>query len=255
MKKLITSFKRLPLRQILTVFLAGIALLINTACSQPKAQAYDDTMKGLPGRIEPEVSNSSRIKTQPKTGMNAYSDVDPRTPTREAERSAQDLVDNAERHVLDQTDDVGTNARRILDKKGENFDQSTRLREGNLETAGDKAQRTADEAKGTINKFGENVKSAADKVTGNAQDTVKGAQRSASATTERAQAKASEAASNTRQATRNATDQATNAVKGTAERAQARTAEAAEDTQEASGNILDKVTRRSSVQQRTHQTL
>jgi len=243
MKKLIASLKRMPLRQILTVFLAGIALLVNTACSQPKAQAYDDTMKGLPGRVEPEVSESARIKPTPRKQMNAYSDVDPRVRTTGAEEKAQELVENAERNVIDQTADVGTNTRRILDKKGENLDQSTYNRERDLNTTGDRARGTLNEAKGTAGKFGENLESVAGKTTGNAQDTVKGAQRSASATAERAQAKASEAASNTRQATRNTADQATSTVKGTTEHARARTAEAAEDTQEASGNILDRVTK------------
>jgi len=222
MKKLIASFKRMPLRQILTVFLAGIALLINTACSQPKAQAYDDarygdTMKGLPGRVEPEVSKSARYKPEPKSGMNAYSDTDPRTPTKEAENKAETLVKNAEEN--------------ISEKRADSPEQYVRnYREGT--PLGERVRR-----------IGEDVGSSAEDVKKEAQDTVKGAQRSASATTERAQAKASEAASNTRQATRNAADRATSAVKGTTERAQAKTAEAAEDTQEATGNILDKVTK------------
>jgi hypothetical protein len=61
-----------------------------------------------------------------KGGMNGYSDVDARYNKGVQAKSAaqaKGLVDNAERNVIDQTDDVGTNTKRILDKKGENLDQ------------------------------------------------------------------------------------------------------------------------------------
>jgi len=237
MKRLIASLKSIRLRQLLTVFLIGLVLVVNTACNratkEPGTTAYEGTsLKGLPGKVEPQITKDSRIKTKPETGMNSYPDVDPRVNTTEAEKKAQGLIENAERNVIDETADVGETSRRILGKKNENLDQFNQNVKRNTQTAGDTAQQATDEAKNTLGRFGDNVKSAAEKVTGNTENAAKEAQRNVDATANRASTKASDTARDVRQASRD-----------TADRAQSKANEVAGDTQEASGNILDRVTK------------
>lgn len=238
MKRLIASLKSIRLRQLLTVFLIGLVLVVNTACNRatakgPGTTAYEGTsLKGLPGKVEPQITKDSRIKTKPQTGMNGSPDVDPRLNTTEAERKAQGLIENAERNVIDETADVGETSRRILGKKNENLDQFNQNVKQNTQAAGDTARQATDEAKNTLGRFGDNVKSAAEKVTGNTENAVKEAQRNVDATANRASTKASDTARDVRQASRD-----------TADRAQYKANEAAEDAQGASGNILDRVTK------------
>lgn len=125
MKRLISALKKIRLSQVLAVFLAGVLMLSTAACSGG-AQARESvggqnrdsnsSAQGIPGHRQQNY----------KGGMNGYSDVDARynkgVQTKSAAQ-AKGLVDNAERNVIDQTDDVGTNTKRILDKKGENLDQ------------------------------------------------------------------------------------------------------------------------------------
>jgi len=238
MKRLIASLKSIRLRQLLTVFLIGLVLVVNTACNratakEPGTTAYEGTsLKGLPGKVEPQITKDSRIKTKPQTGMNSYPDVDPRLNTAEAERKAQGLVENAERNVIDETADVGETSRRILGKKNENLEQFNQNVKQNTQNAGDTAQQATDEAKNTLGRFGDNVKSAAEKVTGNTENAAKEAQRNVDATANRASTKASDTARDVRQASRD-----------TADRAQYKANEAAEDAQDASGNIFNRVTK------------
>lgn len=125
MKRLISAIKKVRLSQVLAVFLAGVLMLSTAACSG-SAQARgsvggqgrdsNSAAQGIPGHRQQNY----------KGGMNGYSDVDARyNKGVQAKTAAQakGLVDNAERNVIDQTDDVGTNTKRILDKKGENLDQ------------------------------------------------------------------------------------------------------------------------------------
>lgn len=230
MKRLISLLKGIRLRQVLTVFLVGVVLLVNTACS--KTQAYDDTMKGLPGGVEPEMSKSARIKPEPKSGMNAYSDTDPRLKTTEAEKSAQSLVENADKN--------------ISEKRATNTDQFVQnYREG--APLGERTRR-----------FAEDVGSSAENVKGGTQDLLKGAQRNAQDTSDRvgarasgavkdtqqnAQAKATGAVRDTQRASEDALNRTGSAARNTGDRVQAKTQSAAEDTQQASGNIFNKVTK------------
>ncbi|HEY9846992.1 MAG TPA: DUF6658 family protein, partial [Candidatus Caenarcaniphilales bacterium] len=165
MKQSTAFLKRPWLRQTLMVFLAGVVLLITTACNNqtpPQAKGYESGLKGLPGRVEPAVSKDARIKPEPEQGMNRYSDVDPRTATKAAEQQAQKLVENAEQNVIDQTDDVGTNTRRILDKKNENVEHTGINLKEDRQTLGDKAQDIGDQLKSSAAKIGDNTKAATD---------------------------------------------------------------------------------------------
>jgi gas vesicle protein len=121
MKKIIAFFTNIRLVKILTVFLAGILLLVSTACNndsslQAKAPDYHS-----PDLYQPKVYDRNPKNSQ--GGMNNFSDVDPRTDTRDIDIKAKQLTKNAERNVIDMTDDLSTNTQRTLDKKGENLEQ------------------------------------------------------------------------------------------------------------------------------------
>lgn len=211
MKRLTAFLRSIRLRQILTVFLVGIVLVLNTACNRavgktPGSNAYEDSsLKGLPGQVEPEISGSSRIKTKPETGMNSYPDVDPRLKTTEAERKAQGLVEDSQGNLEKRADSP--------EKYVQNYKEGTPLGK-------------------RVENIGKDIGSSTDQVKGEAQQLGSGAQRNVDATANRVRAKASDTARDVRQASKN-----------TADRAQYKTNEAIDDTQEASGNILNRVTK------------
>jgi ElaB/YqjD/DUF883 family membrane-anchored ribosome-binding protein len=133
MNKAISFLKRIRLAQVLVVFLAGVLLVFNTACSGAADAGITPTDRGVAGTDRPGVSGQgstngrngyqSKIydSVQPKEGgINEYRDVDPRVQPAGTSAKAKALVDTAKRNVIDQTDDLGTNTKRILDKKAEN---------------------------------------------------------------------------------------------------------------------------------------
>jgi len=124
MKRLISALKKIRLSQVLSVFLAGV-LMISTAACSGGAQARESIGQGRDSNSPAQGIPGHRQQNY-QGGMNGYSDTDTRYNKGVQSRSstqAKGLVDNAERNVIDQTDDVGTNTKRILDKKGENLDQ------------------------------------------------------------------------------------------------------------------------------------
>lgn len=175
MKRLISAIKKIRLSQVLAVFLAGVLMLSTAACSG-SAQARDNvggqsrdsnsSAQGIPGHRQQNY----------KGGMNGYSDVDARYNKGVQAKSAaqaKGLVDNAERNVIDQTDDVGTNTKRILDKKGENLDQFGSNLKQDTRSLDNKAGRTtsnlSDSAERGSRNLAGNTKRAADEVTQNTQ--------------------------------------------------------------------------------------
>lgn len=237
MKRLISVLKSIRLRQVLTVFLVGVVLLVNTACS--KTQAYDDTMKGLPGGVEPEMSKSARIKPEPKSGMNNYSDTDPRLKTTEAEKSAQNLVENADKNI---TEKRATNP----DQLGQNYREGAPLGERTqrfAEDVGSSAEGVKGSTQNLLKGAQRNAQDTSDRVGARASGAVKDTQRSAQATSDRTQAKTTGAVRDTQRASEDALNRTGSAARNTGDRVQAKTQSAAEDTQQASGNIFNKVTK------------
>jgi ElaB/YqjD/DUF883 family membrane-anchored ribosome-binding protein len=200
MNKVISLIKRFRFDRLVVVFLAGVLLLVSTACSGA-ANA------GVAGTDRPGVSGEGRINRQnagqqtelydpiqPREGgMNEYSDVDPRVDTSGAEAKTRQLIDTTERNVIDQTDDVGTNTRRILEKKGENArDFGGDVKEGAREL-GRQTRETANTAREGVRQAGEdfskNSRRAADAVqdqTGEAIDRTQRGLSNAQDATERA---------------------------------------------------------------------
>lgn len=92
MKKIVAFFQTFRLRQVVSVVLAGVFVLLSTACSNagPLATAS--------GQGRPEVPGDATA-SQYKGGMNDFSDVDPRFDQSEASAKAKALKDNAERNI------------------------------------------------------------------------------------------------------------------------------------------------------------
>jgi hypothetical protein len=189
MNKLIAALKKIRLRQAFMVFMAGMLLLVSTACNRVQAGTPDGVVQGrrqevpagklaVPGKENPrpevpDTGITSKFEGGPT--MNEFSDVDPRAKDLEkaATSKAQVLKENAERNVIDQTSNVGENTKRILDKKGENFEEIGTNLQRNAEGAKEKAQGTAEDfAKGT-KRGTENIKD-------NTLDATKDVNRSAS---------------------------------------------------------------------------
>lgn len=245
MKNLLASLKKIQLRQLLTVFLAGVVLLVSAACSSntptvgTAGYANDSAMKGLPGRVEPDVSESARIKTVPKTGMNSYSDVDPRTATKDAEKEAEALIESSERNIVNQSGDVKENTQRVLNKQTENLGQAgENIKQGvrsignqaqdattqaqratarlgndakkNVERAGDEAERTADRLGNQTERTASRIGSQAEDTKAEAQDQgggiVKSIQRAAEDASDFVQNKTNEAAKGTQRTLEDAGD-------------------------------------------------
>jgi len=141
MKKVISWLTNSRIGKVLTAAIAGILLVVSTACAPVQAKTADQVREEVP---------SKAITNQYKGGMNSYSDVDPRFDESGAKAKAKALVDKTERQVIDMTDDVNTNTKRILDKKGENVEHFNQNVKGNVDTLGDKTKGSAkDFAEGT----------------------------------------------------------------------------------------------------------
>jgi hypothetical protein len=131
MNKIISFLNPTRLLRILTVFLAGLLVIVTTACSDGPANALDKN-----GR--PEVP-SNAVSSPHRGGMNGYSDVDPRASTSGANSKANDIVKKAEGNIQKGADN--------LDKYAENYRQGTPLNERaeNLtENIGRSAKNTAE---------------------------------------------------------------------------------------------------------------
>lgn len=167
MKKVIAWAKNIRLRQILMTFLAGVLLFVSTACNIVQAQSPKPGTPGGQGQAEnyprknprPEVPGGTATDPRPEVvnkfqgGMNDFNDRDPRAEEAAADIKAQaDAVKaSAQRNVIDETSDVGTNTKRILEKKGQNAEELGR----NLNRSGDSS---TNKTQNSSEDFGEGTK-------------------------------------------------------------------------------------------------
>jgi hypothetical protein len=174
MNKLVAWLKSIRIDRILTVFLAGLLLIVSTACSGgASAKTADETRGKTAAEIRQEVPESA-VTNEYKGGMNDYSDVDPRQNISGAQTKAKGLVDNATKNIEEKS----------IDSPGqyvENYRSGTPLGE-------------------RVKRIGENVGKAAENVTEdiskgtqenaqNAQKAAKGAKQAADETANAAQSK------------------------------------------------------------------
>ncbi|MBD2070896.1 hypothetical protein H6F93_25840 [Leptolyngbya sp. FACHB-671] len=104
MNKAFSWLKRNQLVRALVVVLAGVSMLLSTACSSgpniPKVSG-----EGSYTGNAPQMEIYKRVQPN-EGGMNEYSNVDPRANTTRADAKAKGLVDNAERNIQRGFDDV-----------------------------------------------------------------------------------------------------------------------------------------------------
>jgi hypothetical protein len=189
MKRLTAFLKKVRLGQILAVFLAGILVLVSTACTRT------DVMAGKTGspkigsptadQIREEVP-SGAVTSQYKGGMNDYSDVDPRDQNvSTAEAKAQLLKEQAQ-HRIDykSSNNVGENLRRVADEGPDKLNQ-----------IGNKVNQDVRAAKRNAEEFGENAKQGIANIKDNTREGVKGAKEIAKDATQGVRETADDAAS------------------------------------------------------------
>ncbi|MEG4231449.1 hypothetical protein QUA40_04920 [Microcoleus sp. Pol11C3] len=152
MKRLTAFLKKIRAVQILTVFLAGILVLVSTACSGSDVIAgKTDVMPGkgkTADQIREEVP-SGAVTSEYKGGMNDYSDVDPRNKkVTTTEAKAQLLKDQAQKRIdTKSSNNVGENVRRVgddapdkLDKIGQKVKDDARTAQRKADDFGDKTK-------------------------------------------------------------------------------------------------------------------
>jgi ElaB/YqjD/DUF883 family membrane-anchored ribosome-binding protein len=202
MKKVIAWLKSIRLERVLTVFLAGILLLVSTACGGNKvlAKTADDARQEVP---------SGAVTSPYQGGMNDYSDVDPRTDTSEAQAKAKALVDNAQRNIDEKSVD---SAQQYV----ENYRSGTplgervrRIGENVGEAAEDVGEKAAKGSRENAQKVGET-----------AEDVSQSAKQSAKETADAAQSKVKSDIENTKRAAENTADAAKSKVSRDIDRAQ-----------------------------------
>lgn len=132
MNQIISLFNPTRLFRILTVFLAGLLVIVTTACNNGPANALDKN-----GRQEVP---SNAVSSPYRGGMNGYSDVDPRASTSGANSKANDIVRKAEGNIQKGADS--------FDKYGENYRKGTPLNERVENLAEDVGESTKNTAKG-----------------------------------------------------------------------------------------------------------
>lgn len=171
MKRVINWFKNLRPLKVLSVFLAGIFIILTQACSGASVAGQPQQPGAESGYTQRQDPTKEYNLNAPEGGMNNFSDVDPRAKNFEkaAQNRADDLSRNSERNINEKgVESPGDYAR--------NYRQGTPLPERvkNLgEDIGSSAQGTAEGvAKGTkrgIENIKENTSDAAQNLGRNAQ--------------------------------------------------------------------------------------
>ncbi len=184
MNRLTAFLKKIRAVQILTVFLAGILVLVSTACTradviagktpEPTAKTSDQIREEVP---------SEAVTSVYKGGQNQYSDTDPRNPTLTGvEAKAKLLKEEAQRRIdTKSSSNVRENVRRVADDAPNKLDQIGDKMNDNARTA----QRKADE-------FGDKTKEGFANLKENTREGLKGAKEIVKEATEGAKERASE---------------------------------------------------------------
>ena len=143
MNRLIAAIKKIRVRQIFTAFMAGILMLVSTACNSP------DVLAKTADQVREEVP-SEAVTSKFKGGMNGYKDTDPRDNKNvsAAEANAQSLKDSAERRInTKSSNDVSENLRRVGDAGADKLNELGQKLDENKDALGRKAKEFADNTK------------------------------------------------------------------------------------------------------------
>lgn len=189
MRKLLSFVKAIRLRQILTVFFAGVMLFLNTACSNSaQARMPNESVDRGPkpvGQNQPYVG-----------GMNNFSDTAPGAAAKGSSEKTKSLIDNAQRNITsDDPRDAnprnaklyknpGYAAERTKDTLGKSIEERTSNLKEEAQKAGERLEESIDRAGDKTKELGQRLQQGADNLTDNVQraadDTAAGAKRGAS---------------------------------------------------------------------------
>ena len=191
MKRVTAFLKRTRAVQILTVFLAGILVLVSTACSRPDVTAEKtDVTAGKTDVITAKTSDQIReevpsgaVTSEYKGGMNDYSDVDPRNKKVTAAEAKAQLLKEQAQHRIDtkSSNNVGENVRRVGDDAPDKLNQ-----------VGEKVKEDASTAQSKAEDFGDKTKQGFANLKENTREGLKGAKNIVKEATEGAKERVSE---------------------------------------------------------------
>ncbi|MDB9512598.1 hypothetical protein PN499_15530 [Kamptonema animale CS-326] len=154
MNRLIETIKKIRVVQIFTAFMAGVLLLVSTACNSP------DVLAKTADRVREEVPSEART-SEFKGGMNDYKDTDPRDKgnVSAAEAKAQMLKDSAERRITTKaSNNVPENIRRVGDEGQDKLDEIGQKLDENKDAFGRKAKEFADNTKQGMENIKDNTR-------------------------------------------------------------------------------------------------
>ncbi|MEG4112538.1 MULTISPECIES: DUF6658 family protein [unclassified Microcoleus] len=154
MNRLTAFVKKIRAVQILTVFLAGILVLVSTACSR------SDMIAGKTADQVREEVPSGAVTSQYKGGMNDYSDVDPRNKKMTTTEAKAQLLKEQAQHRIDtkSSNNVGENVRRVADDAPDKLDQVGQKVKDDARTAQRKADDFGDKTKQGFANLKENTR-------------------------------------------------------------------------------------------------
>jgi len=254
MNKIAALLKRIRPSQILMAFIAGMFLLVSTACSSDKVQAQtpDGSRQQVPAGLEavpgkrnprPEVPERAVTNTFEGSSMNEFSDTDPRSKdigsgkakalVENAERNLNKSVDNPDNYIRNyqQGTPLGERVRRIGEDVGSSAQELTEgVSKGTQRGVENVKDNTLDAVTGLkkgTDRTAEDVKQNIKANTPDAEDLTRGTKQAAR-----------NAAENTRAAGRDAAEKTQRATQDTSEAVQDRANRAGKST---TNFIQDKV--------------
>jgi ElaB/YqjD/DUF883 family membrane-anchored ribosome-binding protein len=238
-KKVVALLKNIRPLKLLTVFLAGVFLFVTQACNSGNSVGATTPSQTAPAQTVPRqtvgegqlarpnsevyVPKGENILSPNEGGMNNFSDIDPRAKGAYIKAKSEELKQNAEQNVIDETSNIGETTRRILDKKGENVEEIG----DNLKK---NAQETAEKAKSSATDFARGTSKGIENIKDNTSDAAKGVARNAQGAAEDAKFNAQRTG-----------DKAGQAVNKSLRDANTNAAEKGQEAAENSGNFLEKV--------------
>ncbi|MBD1828017.1 hypothetical protein NDI47_21465 [Microcoleus vaginatus GB1-A2] len=177
MKRLTAFLKKIRAVQILTVFLAGILVLVSTACSRPDVTAgktdvtagKTDVVAGQ-GQTDPRIGKtadqireevpSGAVTSEFEGGMNDYSEVDPRNKKFTTQEAKAQLLKEEAQHRIEtkSSNNVGENVRRVADDAPDKLTQVGEKVKEDASTAQRKADNFGDKTKQGLSNIKENTR-------------------------------------------------------------------------------------------------
>ncbi|MDY6782235.1 MAG: DUF6658 family protein [Cyanobacteriota bacterium] len=168
MNALISTIKRIRLKQILGLAFASCLLFVSTACSTIAQATSPPSQTNDPAKAY-DVRDAS-----PASGMNNYSDVDPRQGRTGAAVKTKGLKDTTNRNVK-RDGDVVENVKEAADEGGKNLKELGRdIKKG--------ARKLPQKTENALDEAGDSAASQVSKLKANLNEAANQAKRSAEAT-------------------------------------------------------------------------